>query len=155
MLASARREIAVLCHMPRRPSRPSRTESGQAALEFAVVLPLFLMLIFAAISFSIYWYQQAAAAIASSSAARRGGIENSTGVAQSEFAEMLSILSASELAGSSSIAVDPQRRSVIVRTNTRFSGSYVPFLGDLDLAIRSASMSRLWRFYPGPPDPWE
>ena len=55
-----------------RTSRKTKNQEGAAAVEFAIILPLFLVLVFGIIEFSIAFYDKAMITNASREGARRG-----------------------------------------------------------------------------------
>ena len=72
---------------------PVTNEKGAAAVEFAIVLPLLLLLIFGIIEFSAVFYNQAVITNASREGARAGIVyrwsEDSTGVTAGEIQEVV------------------------------------------------------------------
>jgi hypothetical protein len=136
-------------------------ERGDTVLEFAAVLPL-LLILFAAIGmYAWLFWAQAAADIAAVQALRegvlnRGGDQLNPGEASTFFQQSIQVL------GGENTAV--QLGEVRVQSNTgqravslRVSGSTAMQFGPLDLGYTfgGGGYGRMWKFFGGPPDPWE
>lgn len=65
--------------MSRRLGRPTvRTEGGAAAVEFAIILPLLLLLVFGLIQYGLYFWSMQGGSSAVREAARRGAVGQPT-----------------------------------------------------------------------------
>lgn len=79
--------------------RPKRGESGSMAVEFAMVLPIFLLLLFAAYELGIFLHDQQVITNASREAARLGIIMQIPRITQTEIEQRVIDFSATLLIG--------------------------------------------------------
>ncbi|MCL5952093.1 MAG: pilus assembly protein [Chloroflexi bacterium] len=132
-----------------------RDKDGQDLVEWAVGLPVFLILCAGIVFYSWMWWNQVTAAAAVHDgtylAAMRGG---DTGAGYTRTQQMLrsSVGNFASTYGVS-IGADASRRSMIgsVQNNSLFR---LPFLGALPLNIQARSFQRQEQFYGGPPQGW-
>jgi TadE-like protein len=136
-------------------------ESGDTILEFAAALPL-LMLLFFTLGAAVWtFWSQAAADAAAAQAAReaafnRGGDLVLVSAGASSFSESTAYLTGERTAsavGGAGIAPMEDFRMVVLQV---LGGQEIRF-GPIQTGytFNGGAASRLWRFYSGPPDPWE
>lgn len=135
-----------------------RRQSGQAAVELAITLPLVMALVFGALAVVGWYYSQSVAAVSAASAARAAAIgRGDLALGQQENERLLAGNlgeSGGALAGQAQVSVDPLRRAILVRTQAAPS-IFIPFLGTYTFEIFSGSFTRNWQFWAGPPDAWD
>jgi len=68
-------------------ARIARKQTGAAAVEFAVILPLFLLIIFGVVEWSLYLFNDHIITDASRRGARRGIVQASPKISESEIQE--------------------------------------------------------------------
>jgi hypothetical protein len=136
-------------------------ERGDTVLEFAVVLPLFLLLLGGIGLFAWAFWAQAAADVAASRALQagslnRGGDAVSPGAGIPSFQQSLRALTGGQTAGavgSPEVSASPSQRLL----HLDVLGQIRLLFGPLDSLFQfgGGGAGRLWRFWPGPPSPWE
>ncbi len=127
-------------------------EHGDTVLEFAAALPLFLLLLAGIGIFAWVFWAQAAADVA----AVRALNDASTGAGSGSFASSLSALTNGQTAGAvggANVSTNTGQRMV----NLDVTGSIRLLFGPLDSLFNfgGGGAGRMWRFWPGPPSPWE
>ena len=131
--------------------RARRGQAGQAAVEFALVLPLLLMFVLGTMALAMFFFQQVAVAAVSSVTARSVALGNQTSL-QNPGGEQNELLGLRGV--QTSVQISPDQRSVYVEAQYARQVS-IPLVGSLTFNTQSGSFTRLWRFWPGPPKPWE
>jgi len=144
-----------------------KDETGAAMFEYAIALPVWLMLIFFAVAVSWYWWQQNIAAVALHEGTNLDAIHGNAayGLPANGAQRTKDILVASLGASAADFRHSYRIYSV---TGVRSVGGQVslqhtwnlPLLGLFRYAIRAQSFQRDWQFYGGPPitgpkGPWE
>ena len=138
-----------------------RNRRGQAYLEFVIVLPLILLLIFLAWEFAYFWWSRAVASSATFEATR---VVASGGTPAEGYALYNDLLStglgqmANQYRGGFSLTVQPASRSVRARASVPWqwpTGLGGLMGGGLNLTLKSSTFFRLEEFYPGPPGTFE
>jgi hypothetical protein len=136
-------------------------ERGDAILEFAAALPLFILLLAGIGIFSWLFWAQAAADVAAirglkEASLNRGGDATSPGSGAASFRSSMGALTGSRTAGAvgdAHVSVSGAERMV----NLAVTGSVQLLFGPLSSSFNfgGGGAGRVWRFWPGPPDPWE
>lgn len=137
----------------------AHNEEGAALYEYALVLPLFCLLVAVIVALGWWWWSQSTAAIAihdgvRDAAARNGDLALGYATTRRLLASHLGRPNAEQYEGRFRLWMDGARRSVQGRVDMERT-VYVPFVGPVSLQVRAASFQRRWRFYGGPPDFWE
>lgn len=135
-----------------------KDEPGVAMFEYAIALPVFMMLIFFAIAICWYWWQQNIAMVALHEGTNLEAIHGADmwGLPASGQQRTKDILAASlgvsarDFREGYNIYAVPGVRSVGGAMVVR-SGMQLPFFGLFRYAIQAQSFQRDWRFYGGPP----
>ncbi len=138
--------------MVTRNTKRKNLERGDTVMEFAAALPLFLLLMAGIGIFAWVFWAQAAADVA----AIRGLKDASTGSGSSSFESSMNALTNGKTAGAvggADVSVSDSQRMV----NLDVAGSIRLLFGPLDSVFNfgGGGAGRLWRFWPGPPSPWE
>jgi hypothetical protein len=135
-------------------------QAGSAIAEFAIVFPLFVLILLFIGAVTWTFWVQAATAIASQEAARAAAYRQGEGynpaAGYKPFSDALAGITnpaSAERIGSPEIRVDFARRSLLVSVERPLS-FYTPALS-AEAAIRAGTFTRLMQFFGGPPDPWE
>ncbi len=127
-------------------------ERGDTILEFAAALPLFILLLAGIGIFAWVFWAQAAADVA----AIRGLKDASTGSGSGSFESSMNALTNAKTAGAvggADVSANESQRMV----NLDVAGSIRILFGPLDSIFNfgGGGAGRMWRFWPGPPSPWE
>jgi hypothetical protein len=138
-----------------------RKRKAQTYVEFLVVLPLLLLLIFLLWEFAYYFWAKEVITTATFEAARTvaggGGVAEGYSVYRDIVRDGLGRLG-QEMSGGFYLASNPALRSVSARTEVRYpwpSGLAAFMGGGLNLKVKASSFFRLERFWPGPPEAME
>ena len=148
--------------------RLGKDQPGVATFEYAIALPVFLMLTFFAVAVCWYWWEQNIAAVALHEGTNLDAIHGGgmAGLPASGADRVKNILIASlgasaprDFRNAYQINGVTGERSVGGKVNVE-SGWNIPLLGLFRYAIRAQSFQRDWKFYGGPPitgpkGPWE
>ncbi len=136
-------------------------ERGDTILEFTAALPLFLLLIGGIAIFAWAFWAQAAADIAASRAVNegsfnQGGDSISPAIGSSSFQRSMGFLTGDRTAG---VVGEPIVSASESQHMVQFHviGSIQLLFGPLDSLFKfgGGGAGRMWRFWPGPPSPWE
>lgn len=135
-----------------------RAEAGETVLEFAAVLPLFLLLVAGIVMFAWLFWAQAAADIAAVRALKEGslsrGVGPDPGAGTAFFSEAMNRLTG----GRTAVTVGDVQAVTGERTlQFEVSGAAQLSFGllEADYIFGGGGFGRLWRFWPGPPNGWE
>jgi hypothetical protein len=149
--------------MKNRSSYPknTKTDAGDAVLEFAAALPLFLLLIGGIVIFAWLFWAQAAADIAAVRAlkegtANQGGEAVDPGAGVRSFSDSMGFLTGPRTAGiigEAQVSTQEGRRAVQVGVHGSVNLKFGPLEGAYSFG--GGGFGRLWRFWPGPPEGWE
>jgi hypothetical protein len=149
--------------MKNRSSYPKHTnpEAGDAVLEFAAALPLFLLLIGGIVIFTWLFWAQAAADIAAVRALKEGTVNQGgeavdPGAGVSSFSDSMGFLTGPRTAGvigEAQVSAQEGRRAVQFGVNGSVNLKFGPLEGAYSFG--GGGFGRLWRFWPGPPEGWE
>jgi hypothetical protein len=142
-------------------SKHTQSQAGDAVLEFAAALPLFLLLISGIVIFAWLFWAQAAADIAAvralkEGAANRGGELVDPGAGASSFSDSMGFLTGPRTAGligEAQVSVQEGRRAVQFGVSGSVNLKFGPLEGAYSFG--GGGFGRLWRFWPGPPEGWE
>jgi hypothetical protein len=136
-------------------------ERGDAILEFAAALPLFILLLAGIGIFSWLFWAQAAADVAAMRALQeasvnRGADAINPGAGAKSFQSSIGTLTGGRTAGAvggASVSTNAARRMV----HLNVAGSVRLSFGPLESLFNfgGGGAGRMWRFWPGPPNPWE
>jgi hypothetical protein len=121
-------------------------ERGASSVEFAIVLPLFMLMFFAVMGLAIWAYSALFAATGVPVEARASGIHTNS-------PQMLNALrTTSGAAGSLQVSQGAPgcARAVYARLNASPAIS-IPMLGEVAIRLRAGSQTRNWQFWPGKP----
>lgn len=136
-------------------------ERGDTILEFAAALPLFLLLLGGIGVFAWVFWAQAAADIAATRALQMGSL-NRGGDATSPAAGAAFFQSSMEFLTGSKTSAAVGRPALSTGESGRMlrfdvTGQARLAFGALDSLFKfgGGGAGRTWRFWPGPPDPWE
>jgi len=126
-----------------------RGEAGESMVEFALVLPLLLLVLIGVVQFALVHHAQNVATTAAQEGARRGAAEDGDAAVAEE--RTLDVLRAGlgGLGDGFAVAADESDESVTVTT----SGSYpfiIPWLGSQVIAIDAEAEMRKEGFRSGP-----
>ena len=139
-----------------------RKQSGQGYVEFVVVLPSMLLLLFLLWEFSLFWWSRMVVSTATFEAARRvaAGQPASTGYAvYNEVLDAGMGRMAEEHRGDFSIVVQPGMRSVRATANVPYHWpaglEAMMGGGDVNLHLKASAFFRLEQFFGGPPGVFE
>ncbi len=129
-------------------TRQERRESGErgvSSVEFAVVLPLFMLLFFAVLALAIMAFSALFAATGVPAELRAASTDSGP-------LNLLARLdTTAPAAGALNIGVAPGcERALYAKLETDVPFK-VPMLPEVDLHLRAGSVMRHWRFWPGPP----
>lgn len=128
---------------PGRPPRPAR-ERGVSSVEFAVVLPLFMMLFFFVLGLTIMAFSLLFAATGVPIELRAAAID------QSSPNLLAALETTTPAAGSISIGAAPGcERAMYAHLEADFPFE-VPMLEAVRLYLKGGSVMRHWQFWPGP-----
>jgi len=135
-------------------------EKGDSVLEFAVVIPVFIMILGVTGILAWIFWAQGAAGMLSAQVARRGGLNQGETVAPLSGLELFQggvsgILGGQtgSLIGSPGVTANASQRQV----NADLSDTFGVRFGLLGFTVEfsGGGASRMHLFYAGPPDPWE
>lgn len=142
-------------------SRANPSEIGQGLIEFVIVTPAVLMLVFLAWELCYFWWGRMVVSTAAFEAARQVASTESVTAGYAAYDDVmrggLGRMS-QDYPDSLSLAVQPEYRSVYARTNVPWhwpSGLGALMGGPLNLTLKASAFFRLEQFYPGPPDTFE
>jgi Flp pilus assembly protein TadG len=126
-----------------------RGEAGESMVEFALVLPLLLLLLIGVVQFALVHHAQNVTTTAAQEGARLGAAED--GDAASAEGRTLDVLRSGlgSLGDGFAVAADESDESITVTT----SGSYpfiIPWLGSQTISIEAAAEMRKEGFRSGP-----
>ena len=124
---------------------PATNEKGLAGVEFATVLPVFMLSIFAILGLTVWGYSVLFAATGVPVEARTFGMGRGP----------IGILNALDTTGAASGSLEVGgapacARGVYARLNAAPLFN-LPMLGDTALHLRAGSATRQWQFWPGEP----
>lgn len=136
-------------------------ERGDTILEFAVTLPLLMVLLFTLGAAVWTFWAQAAADAAAARASReaafnRGGEVVLPGAGVDSFGASAAFLTGERTAGSlgpAAVGQLPDLRLVVLQVLGGQDFRFGPVRSTYSFSAGTAS--RAWLFYGGPPDPWE
>ncbi len=136
-------------------------DRGDAILEFAATLPLFILLLAGIGIFSWLFWAQAAADVAAiralqEASVNRGADTINPGAGAKSFRSSMGALTSERTAGAvggASISTSAAKRMVHLNVTGSARLSFGPLEGLFNFGGGGAG--RMWRFWPGPPDPWE
>ncbi len=136
-------------------------ERGDTILEFAAALPLFILLLAGIGIFSWLFWAQAAADVAAirglkEASLNRGGDAISPGSGAASFRSSMGFLTGSRTAGAvgdANVSVSGTERMVHFDVTGSVRLSFGPLNSIFNFGGGGAG--RMWRFWPGPPNPWE
>ncbi len=133
----------------RRHRWPVRGEAGESMVEFALVLPLLLLVLVGVVQFALVHHAQNVATTAAQEGARLGAAED--GDTASAEGRTLDVLRSGlgSLGDGFAVAAEESEESIIVTT----SGSYpfiIPWLGSQTISIEAAAEMRKEGFRSGP-----
>jgi Flp pilus assembly protein TadG len=131
-----------------------RVEKGQAAVEAAIVLPVFFAFFFLIFAFAIWFYSLYLSSIGVAAGARQAGVTNGTGPGYAVSRQVMSVMNPSASASGSvriSMRAPGCQRAVYARLNAAPS-MRIPFLGNLAMRLRAGSVTRVWKFWAGRPE---
>ncbi len=138
----------------RMPRFTFRDAPGVASAEFALVLPLFMLLIMAVLGLALYYFSLALTAAGVPLGARQAGVQNSAGAGAAVVQRVLGAAGPSgAVAGGAAVGLGASgcQRAVTVRLNGA-TGLKVPLLDALSVRLRAGSQTRYWRFWAGEPE---
>ena len=139
---------------------PSR-EAGQAYLEFLIVLPGVLLLLFLAWEFSYFWWSRMVVSTATFEATRQVAVGRPPAQDYAVYNELMQTgmgQMSQDYPGRFSLAVQPGLRSVRSRAEMPWqwpTGLGALMGGGLNLDLKASAFFRLEEFYPGPPGKME
>jgi Flp pilus assembly pilin Flp len=137
-----------------------RGEAGAALYEYALVLPLFCVVILAVVAMGWWWWNQAVAAVAihdgaRDAAAHDGNLALGYETTRTILGSHLGRVNADRYEGHFRLWLDGARRSVRGEIHLDHVMT-IPFVGAGQLfEVRATTFQRQWQFYGGPPDTWE
>jgi len=134
-------------------------ERGAALYEYALVLPLFTVIITVIAAMGWWWWSQSVVAVAihdgvRDAAAHDGNIALGYETTMRLLGSHLGRYNAEQYEKHIRIWRDDARRSVVGRIHMARVVS-LPFLGPHLFEVEASSFQRRWEFYGGPPDTWE
>lgn len=139
----------------------SRRERGQAYVEFVIVIPVVLLLIFLAWEFAYFWWARMVVSTATFEAARAVAVgepvEDGYAIYDDLVVNGLGQMS-QQHAGGFSLYAQPAFRSVRANASVpyRWPSGLAALMGfSPDLTLRASAFFRLEEFYPGPPEQFE
>jgi len=130
------------------------SESGQAMVEAAIVLPVFFAFFFLLFAIAIWFYSLFLTSVGVPAGARQAGVTNGAGPGYAIARQVMSFMVPSASA-SGSVRINMEapgcQRAVYARLNAAPS-MRIPLLGNLIMRLRAGSVTRNWKFWPGKPD---
>lgn len=147
--------------MGARKCRNINPEAGETVLEFAASLPLFMLVIAGIVMFAWLFWAQAVADIASVRALKegslnRGGESINPELGSAFFSQSIGTLTGtrtSGVIGEAAFTSSFPDRSMKVNINGSVQFDFGPLSSLFNFGGGGAG--RIWRFWSGPPDPWE
>lgn len=133
----------------RRRRGPTTDEAGESMVEFALVLPLLLLVLVGVVQFALVHHAQNVATTAAQEGARHGAAEDGDVAVAEERALDVLRSGLGSLGDGFAAAADESEESVTVTT----SGSYpfiIPWLGSQGVSIDAAAEMRKEGFRSGP-----
>ena len=131
-----------------------RDAPGVASAEFALILPLFMLLIMAVLGLALYYFSLALTAAGVPLGARQAGVLNSAGAGAAVVHRVLGPAGPSNaVAGGAAVGLGAPgcQRAVSARLNGA-TAIKEPLLDGLLVRLRAGSQTRYWRFWAGEPD---
>jgi Flp pilus assembly protein TadG len=127
---------------------------GLASTEFALVLPLFMLLLMVVLALTIQYFSALLAAAGVPMGARLAGVAHSSSAGYGLTQRLMNVIApAGAAAGAARIqgGAPGCQRAVTARLDAT-SGFSVPMLGDVLVRLRAGSQTRDWQFWAGQPD---
>ena len=141
-----------------RGGRVARDERGAVAVEFALVLPMMLVLIVLSIEFSLFWWERMTVSTATFDATRAVASGHTPAEGYALYNQLAGGLGAAGSDGGFSLSVQPGLRSVRSRTNVTWNwpfGLPVVLGANPEVQLKASAFFRLEEFWPGPPSTFE
>ena len=133
-------------------------ETGAAAVEFVLVLPMLVVLVALAIEFGMFWWERMTVSTATFDATRTVAAGHSPAEGYALYEQLAGGLGAEGGEGGFTLTVQPSLRSVRSRTNVTWNWPFgLPALlgANPQVQLKASAFFRLEEFWPGPPDEFE
>ncbi|WP_245153670.1 TadE/TadG family type IV pilus assembly protein [Chlorobaculum sp. 24CR] len=119
----------------------ARSQKGNALVEFALVLPVFLTLVFGMVTFSLALYNKTVLTMATREGARAGAISSSAGIAETAATSASNNHLISFASGTTTPTINASISSGVITVNASFNYTGLPFLGVPTSLLISAQTS--------------
>ena len=133
-------------------------ERGAVAVEFALVLPMMLVLVVLAIEFSLFWWERMTVSTATFDATRAVAAGHTPAEGYALYDQLAGGLGAAGSNGGFALTVQPGLRSVRSSTNVAWHWPFgLPALlgANPEVQLKASAFFRLEEFWPGPPGTFE
>lgn len=125
--------------------RLARNEKGISSVEFAIVMPLLMLLFFVVLALSIHGFSILKVAAGVPLEARASGTGSSS-------PSLLSAFETTAAAGGPAIGTAPGCQRALYAHLDAAPVFQFPMLPEAPLRMHAGSMTRIWQFYAGPPE---